>query len=209
MAAVDLNVHPMAGQLADARVVAEDELLGLEIEQVRLLEQDGNRLLFELSVGLVEILDDFEMNGLVLHQHRLDLLQGLQRVDAEDLIEEVIVSIVEELQSLFVHFPQVWNMREVVAEKSAEDLYLRTLVLEVSVEEFLQLLIITEILQILIKLLREGVDLDAFDDLNEETIRQVSDGADELTAKRRVILQRIFEELYLRLYLLLPFEEAL
>lgn len=149
------------------------------------------------------------MNGLVLHQHRLDLLQGLQRVDAEDLIEEVIVSIVEELQSLFVHFPQVWNMREVVAEKSAEDLYLRTLVLEVSVEEFLQLLIITEILQILIKLLREGVDLDAFDDLNEETIRQVSDGADELTAKRRVILQRIFEELYLRLYLLLPFEEAL
>lgn len=190
-------------------MVAEDELLGLKIEQVRLLEQDGNRLLFELSVGLVKILDDFEVNGLVLHQHRLDLLQGLQRVDAEDLIEEVIVSIVEELQSLFVHFPQIRHMGEVVAEKSAEDLYLRTLVLEVSVEEFLQLLIITEILQILIKLLREGVDLDAFDDLNEETIRQVSDGADELTAKRWIVFQRIFEELYLRLYLLLPFEEAL
>lgn len=91
-------------------MVAEDELLGLKIKQVRLLEQDGNRLLFELFVGLIEILDDFEVNNLVFQQHRLDFLQGLQRVDAEYLIEKVIVSIVEELQSLFVHFPQVRNM---------------------------------------------------------------------------------------------------
>ena len=81
--------------------------------------------------------------------------------------------------------------------------------LEVSIEKFLKLLVIAEILKILVKLLREGVDLDALDDLNEEAIRQFSDGADELTAESRVILQREFEELNLGLNLFLSFEEAL
>lgn len=91
-------------------MVAEDELLGLKIKQVRLLEQDGNRFLFDFSVSLVEVLDDFEVNGLMPHQHWFHLLQGLQRVDAENLIEEVVVCIVEELQSFFVHSPQVRDM---------------------------------------------------------------------------------------------------
>lgn len=107
---VDLDVHAMAGQLADARMVAEDELLGLKIQQVGLLEQDGDGLLFELPAGLVEVLDDFEVDGLVLHQYRLHLLQGLRRVDAEDLVEEIVVSIVEELQGLLVHFSEVRNV---------------------------------------------------------------------------------------------------
>lgn len=77
-------------------MVAEDELLGLKIKQMWFFEQNSNRFLIELSVGLMEVLDNFEVNGLVLDQHCLDLFQGFQGVDAEDLIEEIIVSVVEE-----------------------------------------------------------------------------------------------------------------
>lgn len=81
--------------------------------------------------------------------------------------------------------------------------------LEVSIEQLLQLLVIAEIMKVLVKLLREGVNLDAFNDLNEEAIRQVSDGADELTAERRVILQRELEELNLGLDFFFALEEGL
>lgn len=77
-----------------------------------------------------------------------------------------------------MNLSQVGNMREVVAQKPAQDLNLWTLVLEVMVEHFLQLFIVTEVLHILVEFLREGVDLDAFNDLKQQAIRQVSDSAD-------------------------------
>lgn len=75
------------------------------------------------------------------------------------------------------------------------------------VEHFLQPFIITEVLQVLVEFLREGVDLDAFYDLQEETIRQVSDCADELTAEGGIVFKREFEELYLSFDFLLAFED--
>lgn len=208
MAAVDFDVHPVARQFADARVVAEDELLGLKVEQVGLLEQDGDGLFLQLPVGLVEVLDDFEVDGLVPGQHRLHLLQRLQRVDAEDLVEEVVVGVVEELQGFLMHLPQVWHVGEVVAQQSAQGFDLRALVLEVGVEHLLQPLVVAEVLQVLVELLGEGVDLDALDDLQQEAVGQVGDGADQLAAQRRVVLQRELEEFDLRLHLLLPLEET-
>lgn len=91
-------------------MVAEDEFLGLKIKQMRFLEENGDRLFLELSVGLMQVLDDFEVNSLVLDQHCLNSFQGFQRVDAEDLIEEVIVGVVKELQSLFMDLSQVRNV---------------------------------------------------------------------------------------------------
>lgn len=208
MAAVDFDVHPVARQFADARVVAEDELLGLKVEQVGLLEQDGDGLFLQLPVGLVEVLDDFEVDGLVPGQHRLHLLQRLQRVDAEDLVEEVVVGVAEELQGLLVHLPQVGHVGEVVAQQPAQGLDLRPLVLEVGVEHLLQPLVVAEVLQVLVELLGEGVDLDALYDLQQEAVGQVGDRADQLAAQRRVVLQRELEEFDLRLHLLLSLEET-
>jgi hypothetical protein len=51
---------------------------------------------------------------LVFYQHVLHLMESFNCVNPEDLIEEVIVRVREELQSLLVDLSEVRHMRKVI-----------------------------------------------------------------------------------------------
>jgi hypothetical protein len=70
---IDLYLYAMPGLLLDAWVVPEDEFFCFEIKQVGFFEDESYGLLLQLSIGLVEILDDFEVSLLVLEEEGFDL----------------------------------------------------------------------------------------------------------------------------------------
>jgi hypothetical protein len=78
-------------------MVAEDKLLGFEVEELWSFKQDANRLLLNLLAQLQQILNYFKVDLLVFHQHALYFMQSLNCVYSEDLVKEVIVRVGEKL----------------------------------------------------------------------------------------------------------------
>ncbi len=78
-------------------MVAEDKLLGFEVEELGSFKQDADRLLLNLLAQLQQILNYFKVDLLVFHQHALHFMQSFNFVYSEDLVQEIIVRVGEEL----------------------------------------------------------------------------------------------------------------
>lgn len=50
-----------------------------------------------------EVLDDLEVDLLVLREDGLDLRQGLEGVNPEDLVEELVIGVREVVKGVFVY----------------------------------------------------------------------------------------------------------
>lgn len=93
MSPIHLDVHSVPREFSDARVITEDELFGLKVKQLRTFEEQSDGLFFDLFTALKKVLDDLEVDVLVLDQHRLNLMQIFHRVNTENLVQKVVVSI--------------------------------------------------------------------------------------------------------------------
>ena len=74
-------------------MITENELLGLKIKKLRTLEQQSNRLFFDLFVVLKKLLDDLKVDVLVLDQNWLNLMQTFYCVNTEYLVQKLVISI--------------------------------------------------------------------------------------------------------------------
>lgn len=74
-------------------MITEDELFGLKVKQLRTFEEQSDWLFFDLFTALKKVLDDLEVDVLVLDQHWLNLMQIFHRVNTENLVQKVVVSI--------------------------------------------------------------------------------------------------------------------
>jgi hypothetical protein len=79
-------------------------------------------------------------------------------------------------------------MGKVVLEHSSQYLYLWSLVLEVRPKDLFQLLIITEVLQVVVEVLGQTVYLYSLDNPHQKTIGELLDPFDELRTKSWVVL---------------------
>jgi hypothetical protein len=79
-------------------------------------------------------------------------------------------------------------MGKVVLEQSSQYLYLWSLVLEVRAKDLFQFLIITEVLQVVVEVLRQTVYLYCLDNPHQKMIGKLLNPFDELSTKSWVVL---------------------
>jgi hypothetical protein len=199
MVAVHFNLHTVTSLFADARMVPENKLLGLKVKQMGFFKYETDGLLLQLASGLVQVLDDLEVGLFVFEQQRLNLRNVLQRVDAEDLVEELAMFGREVLQGLSVDAPQTEQVRKLVLQQQTQHLGFRRTVLELRAEYLLETLVVAEVLQVAVELLRQGILAYQLHDLREKLIRQILGLFDQFSGEIRIVAKCEIEQFSLRL----------